>query len=355
MPTLQRTQRFGTLDLLRGFFIVIIIVDHLSRWPSIFEFVSGRALLWVTAAEGFVIISGLLVGYIRGFKAKEASIKEITGILWRRAATLYIWAVLASVLYTAALWYIPLVGGAPGLPYEKGDWWHLATDSIFLSYTFVWVYFLKLYALFLFASPLAIWLLRQGKAWLAGLISFGLLLVGSLIQSEPLQWQFVFFIPVIAGFYIPSIQAWWNKKTTSTRLSIAITIICLTLITIIFSAISTALPGISTILDRATTNLFAKDTMSFLRALTAFLWFTGYLFVFIYLRKYIEQWFGWLLRPIGTRSLTAYILHGVAIICISLVVPSSEDMLINSLLGAVAILIVWGLLKIKGINTVIPR
>lgn len=355
MPTRQRTQRFGTLDLLRGFFIVIIIVDHLSRWPSIFEFVSGRALLWVTAAEGFVIISGLLVGYIRGFKAKEASMKEITGVLWRRAATLYIWAVLASILYTAALWYIPLIGGAPGLPYEQRDWWHLVTDSVFLSYTFVWVYFLKLYALFLFASPLAIWLLRQGKAWLAGLASLGLLVIGSLIQSEPLQWQFVFFIPVIAGYYIPSIQAWWNTKTSKTRHSIAITIIAVTTITIIFSAISTALPGISTVLDRATLTLFAKDTMSFLRAFTAFVWFTGYLFVFMYLKKYIEKWFGWLLRPIGTRSLTAYIIHGVAIVCISFAIPSSEDFVVNSILGAVAILIVWGLLRIKGINTVIPR
>lgn len=355
MPTRQRTQRFGTLDLLRGFFIVIIIVDHLSRWPSIFEFISGRALLWVTAAEGFVIISGLLVGYIRGHKAQDTAMRDVTTILWRRALTLYIWAVLASIIYTAIIWYMPLIGGSPGLPYEQGDWWPLIIDSLTLSYTFVWVYFLKLYALFLFASPLALWLLRRGKAWLAGLISLAGLIVGSLIQSEPLQWQFVFFIPVIAGYYIPSIQAWWEKKTPTRRHRIAGGVIAATVVTILFSAISTALPGISTILDRATVTLFNKDTMSFLRAITAFLWFAGYLFVFMYLKQYIEKAFGWLLRPIGTRSLTAYIVHGLAIVCISFLIPSSEDFLLNSLVGALAIMLVWVILKIRGINKIIPR
>ena len=173
MPMPNKNIRFHALDLLRGFFIVVIIIDHLSRWPSLFVVFTGQALMWVTAAEGFVIISGLLVGYIRGYKAKAQSLRGIAFKLWRRALTLYLWAILGTILYTAALWYIPLIGGAPGLPIEKGDWASVIFQSITLDYTLLWVYFLKLYAIFLALSPLALWLMRANKAWLAALASFG--------------------------------------------------------------------------------------------------------------------------------------------------------------------------------------
>jgi hypothetical protein len=355
MSSRPDSNRFYALDLLRGFFIVTIIVDHLSRWPSIFGVLSGKALLWVTAAEGFVIISGLLVGYIRGYKSKAKALKEVTFSLWRRALTLYIWAVIGSVIYTAAIWYIPLVGGAPGMPYPKGDWLALIFGSISLSYTFLWVYFLKLYAIFLAASPLAIWLLRKGKAWLVVLLSFLALALGWLTGNEILQWQFVFFVPVVAGYYLTAIQTWWKSQTKGQRRSFAVAIISTTAITATLSVISTYAPEVSTTLDRTNTTIFAKDSISLLRAVVAFLWFTAYLLIFIYCENFIRKALGWLLLPIGTRSLTAYILHGSAIITISFIFATSNNMLINSLLGILGIMIVWVLLKIPGINKVIPR
>lgn len=355
MAPKKASSRFHALDLLRGLFIVIIIIDHLSRWPSLFSFITGKAMLWVTAAEGFVIISGLLVGYIRGFKSKAKSLKEVSYSLLRRALTLYLWAIIGSIVYTAAIWYIPLVGGAPGLPIEKGDWFSLVYQSVTLNYTFLWVYFLKLYAIFLALSPLALWMLRRGQAPLLALISFTTLLLGWFFHNEILQWQFVFFIPVIAGYYMPSIQKWWQSRRKSNRRVFAASVVLATILTIILSTISTFLPEVSSTLDRVTTNAFSKDSISLLRALMAFLWFTGYLFVFIYFEKYIERWFGWLLRPIGTHSLTAYIVHGAVVIGISFLFVGSDNVLYNTLLGALAILTVWAIVKIPGINRVIPR
>lgn len=348
-------KRFPALDLLRGFFIVIIIVDHLSRWPSIFGLISGKGVLWATAAEGFVIISGLLVGYIRGFKAKGEKLRTISIILWKRALTLYVWAIIGSILYTAAIWYLPLIGGAPGMPIEKGEWGQLVIDSITLTYTFVWVYFLKLYAIFLAAAPLALWLLRSNKAWLVALISILIFTLGWIIGDEVMQWQIVFFIPVIAGYYMPTIQNWWHTIVLPKRRILAVSLIILTIATIILSAISTFLPQVSLILDRTNAVAFSKDSLSIWRVLIAFLWFSGYLLIFIRLGKYIDKSFGWLLRPIGTHSLTAYILHGIAIIAISYFTMASENVIVNSVLGAMAILTVWLLIKIPGINKVIPR
>lgn len=355
MPVALSKERFHALDLLRGFFIVTIICDHLSRWPSVFGVLSGKGLLWITAAEGFVIISGLLVGYIRGFKGQRFELKDISLKLWRRALVLYLWAVIGSVVYTVAIWYLPLAGGAPGMPIAQGDWGHLLFESISLNYTFVWVYFLKLYAIFLAFSPLAIWLLRKGRAWIAGLLSLAVLALGWVTHNEILQWQFIFFIPVIAGFYIPAIQSWWQRHSHTTRFTIASTVLGTTIVTIILSMIGTFHPSLSHLLDSATVSLFAKDSISLFRAGVAFLWFVAYLLVFNYFEKYIQRWFGWLLMPIGTHSLTAYILHGAAIIVISFFFTSSTNIVANSILGAIAILLVWACLKIPHINRVIPR
>lgn len=355
MSSRTLNKRFHALDLLRGFFIVIIIVDHLSRWPNAFEYLSGRALLWVTAAEGFVIISGLLVGYVRGYKAVTESLRNVTLKLWQRALTLYIWAVLGSILYTAAIWYLPLAGGAPGMPIEKGEWGQLIVDSLNLSYTFLWVYFLKLYALFLAISPLAIWLLRKGKAWLVALLSLAAFSIGFPLHNEVLQWQIIFFAAIIIGFYMNVIQEWWQGIKKAKRHAIASVIISVTVATIILSTISTYLPEVSSFLDRASTTTFAKDKMSLMRALLAFVWFAGFLFIFMYLEKYIEKAFGWVLRPIGTHSLTAYIIHGVAIIAISAFTIASENFITNTLLSILAVTLVWATLKIPGINKVIPR
>lgn len=351
----RTSERFHALDLLRGFFIVVIIWDHLSRWPSFFAAISGKALLWVTAAEGFVIISGLLVGYIRGYKSKELPFKKVAFTLWRRALTLYIWAVLASIIYTAVMWHVSLVGGAPGMPIDKDNWGELIIESITLNYTFLWVYFLKLYALFLAAAPLAVWLLRKGHAWVVALVSFALLCLGWLLHDEVLQWQFLFFIPAVVGYFIPAIRSWWKARTRRVRQNSTALLINITILTIIISYIGVYHPAASSTINWITTALFAKDSISLFRAAVAFVWFTTYLLVFIRLEKYIQRWFGWLLMPIGTHSLTAYILHGAAIIGISYLFATSENIFVNTLLGILALLTVWIMLKIPGINRVIPR
>jgi len=54
------------LDLLRGFFITIMLVDHVTFYvgKNIFYYLNGSGNLWVSPAEGFVFISGYMVGFI---------------------------------------------------------------------------------------------------------------------------------------------------------------------------------------------------------------------------------------------------------------------------------------------------
>src|SRR3989339_456486 len=86
-------RRIHELDLLRGFFILVIIIDHLQFWPSPLTFLTGEGRLWVSAAEGFFLISGLLIGYIRGYKGRNQPLTSISKKLAYRAFMLYAWGV----------------------------------------------------------------------------------------------------------------------------------------------------------------------------------------------------------------------------------------------------------------------
>ncbi|MDB5162141.1 MAG: hypothetical protein JWM52_649 [Candidatus Saccharibacteria bacterium] len=352
---IEKKNRLLTLDYLRGFFIVVIIIDHFSRWPSILSFISGKALLWVTAAEGFVAISGLLVGYVRGYKNRDLPMKEVAMKLLRRAFLLYIWSVIASLIYTAIIWYVHFQGGAPGLPIEKGEWVELIYQTLTLKYTYLWVHYLTLYALFLAAAPIAIWLLRRNQAWLVILLSVIGLYVGYLTNNQALQWQVMFFVPSVAGFYLEPMTKWWKQLASKVRTSLTISVISLTVVTIGISILFSFYSyGFESFANFVNNTIFAKETLTPWRTLMAFLWFTGFALTFNLLGTYIGKWFGWLLLPFGTRSLTAYILHGVAICLISYFTLSGDNMIINSLLGIVCILVVWALIKIPAVQKIVP-
>lgn len=353
-PETSPQNRLETLDHLRGFFIVTIVIDHLSRFPSLFGLLSGKAILWVTAAEGFISISGLLVGYVRGYKNRHLPFKDVSIKLLRRALLLYIWSLIASIAYVAIIWYVPLQGGAQDTPMAKGDWGEFLSELIMLRFTYVWVHFLTLYALFLAASPIAVWLFRRGLAWVVGGLSFALLALGWVTKSEPLQWQFLFFIPSIVGFYLHSILQWWHSRKRATQTIIASTTVALTIITITISTLLVYYEPLEKIGESINTLLFAKDSISLFRAAMAFLWFTGYMFVFYALRRSIKKAFNWLLIPVGTHSLTAYILHGVALCIISFFTIAGDNFWINTLLGITAVGITWGLLKIPFVRRVVP-
>jgi len=348
--------RLVVLDHLRGFFIVVIVIDHLARWPSLLSIFTGMGLLWVTAAEGFVIISGLLIGYVRGFKNSHEPLWNVSKKLWKRAGLLYVTAVIASLIYTALIWYVPLIGGSPSIPIDTYNWLELIIQVLTLQYTYVWVHFLALYALFLAASPLAIWLMRRGASWLVIILSLITLAIGWHLHIEVLQWQALFFIPSVAGFSLEKIQYYWQKRTRLTKNIIATSILTLTLLTIVLSAYFVLFVPIDNHTAHLLNNeLFAKDTISLWRLALAFTWFVGLVCAFRLLHRHIHRYFGWLLLPFGTRSLSAYIIHGIAICIISFLVAASPSILINTLLGATCIILVWGLLKIPFVQKIIPR
>jgi hypothetical protein len=343
--------RIDTFDYLRGFFIVVIIIDHLWRWPNIFQYISGRGELWVSAAEGFVIISGLLVGYIRGYKNRKLPLKEVSTTLIKRGLLLYLWMIITTLSLVTISWALHFKGSIAHFPEPKGDWLALISNVLRLDFVHTLTHFLYLYAIFLILAPLAVWLLRIGKAWIIGVASLALWGVGFITHIEWMQWQILFFVPVIAGFYIDEILNKLRRLSRKSRLLLQYGFIGITAVTLLISAIIILPlePGMFQY------TLFSREPLTFERIVFSFIWFIGMLSLFQLLMPVLKSYFGWLLSVFGGRSLTAYIVHIIPLMLLQLLVGDTNNFWINSLLAVICVLLTWAILKIPNINKVIPR
>ncbi len=179
--------RILSLDLLRGYFLCVIIVDHLARFPNLFDIVTGRGQLWVSAAEGFFLISGILIGVLKP-KAQK---------LYSRAVRLYLCSIGLTLLFTAWGYWLPSDNIIAGI--WTGDSLSLVLNTLSLRYVYGWADFLPYYVIFLLVSPLAIKIITKYGAVLLLTASFGVWLIRG--QNIYMAWQLIFISGLMGGFY----------------------------------------------------------------------------------------------------------------------------------------------------------
>jgi hypothetical protein len=345
------SSRIMALDYLRGYFIAVIIIDHLWRWPNLFQYATGRGELWVSAAEGFVIVSGLLVGYIHGYKKRLQPLAPLSIKLIKRGLMLYLWMWITTILLVAITWQLAPKGGMAYIPVPIGDWHTLIHLMLGFNYAHSLTHFLYLYALYLVASPAAIWLLRRGLWMLVLGISIIVYMAGITIQTEWLQWQLLFFAAATLGYYFDTIVQRLRGLSTRTRKILQFGSVVFMFTTAAYSSniILGHDPGMYT------DSIFTRRPLSWPTIPMAFLWFAGLLSLFTYLLPALRRFGGWLL-VFGERSLTAYILHVVPLVLVQIYFPPSNgQFVLNTLLAILCVTTTWTLLKIPFINKIIPR
>jgi hypothetical protein len=363
-----KARRIVELDLLRGYFIFVIIINHVQRWPSPLTWVTGEGRLWVSAAEGFFIISGLLVGYIRGYKQRHVPMREITKLLLSRALILYLWSIIITFVAMLVYVYAPIDPAIIPIP-PSADLsgpqfvWQVITQQ----YVFDWIYFLRLYWMMLAATPIFIWLLRKKLDWLATAISIALY-AGSFLMQTPeaaLQWQVLFFIPAIIGYRLDAIINWLRQpKVKKTAIISAITLTAITALISGFWVLGWGFVGnpnsLVSMQTYTTTRTwldpwFYKSPLAIGRVVLAFVWFAGFLALFHVARPLIQKYLGWLFFEFGNRSLTAYIIHGPVLLMVQLLVPLTWNPLLNLIISVGTVMIVWALLKVPVVKKYIPQ
>lgn len=377
------SDRLIALDLLRGWFLIIILVDHLFYFPNGYDLISGRGQLFVSAAEGFFIISGLLIGIIRGGRVREIPFSVIWSKLWQRARLLYLWSVGLSFLYIVLGW---LLYDMAGLKWGLVPPWQNISDVVMqvvtLQYFYGWADFLRLYAVYIFAAPLAIWLLRRG--WWYVLVGLSVLVwtlpERPVVEADMLYtWQPLFFGALIVGYYWQPLSAYLRRISRRARVWISSSLAVITTGTIVLSILAAfvaphmtgetwaSLAALTQPIPENT--LFHKGDMPLTRIALSFVWFASFFWLFHRYRTRLAATLGWILLPFGQHSLHVYIVQSLVIFVMHLwvqpelfAVQSSHSLVItclyagiNFLLTSAAIALVWLSVTYRRFLPFIPR
>jgi hypothetical protein len=365
----KKPSRILTFDLLRGYFLVAIILDHLAYYPNLLDWWSGRGNLFVSSAEGFFFISGIVLGIVRGAKLIDQPFQVSAKLLLKRGFQLYITAVILMLFFTLVGWFfIDNPGLKPGIRLPTEDIFSIVRGALTFEYIYGWADYLRLYAIYILASPIAIWLLRKGLWYVLLGISifiwsqFHNSTLETLELSQIYSWQLIFFGGLTVGFYWKRIQGWWSSLALSLRKTITGSTVVISAITMFIGfmlAFGTDLFHLGGVYKQIFESLhpyFEKEALPLSRIGLFMLWFGAAFWLFWKFEAYIVRWFGWLFMAFGTNSLYVYTLQAFLVYFLHLIVPAAtSSVFINLLLSVFGVVIIWVAVRTHFLMKIIPR
>jgi hypothetical protein len=353
----ERARRDVALDLLRGYFLFVILVDHLRFAENPLYLVTGRQALWVTAAEGFVLVSGFLVGKLRGGQARDAGLPAATWHLVRRAAVLWLWCALLTIGFRAistALGYWPDVPNADA-PGSLLEW---IAGALALRRTYGDHNLLAAYALFLAAAPLGLYAMLRGRtavflgaSALLWAVSFRSWLRWSNSVQADACWQLLFAIGMAAGFHEARLAARWSALSARARQAVLGAAAALSAAVLAASAVRARIPLAAR--PRLELLLWDRDRLGPARiacALVVVATMYGWARIF---ETGLARTAGRLLIPLGQSSLYVYILQSM--LTFLLVDRTLDDPWLALATSLAAVALVWTFVTNRVLFRIIPR
>lgn len=367
IKTTERRQRILALDLIRGILLLVLIVNHLAWGPSLFSLIGGEGQLFASAAEGFFVISGVLVGYIYGGKILTST-KSVFKKIWKRALILYVLAVTFTLFYTA--WAVLYPDSLKYQTLYPRDGISFLYNTFSLRYAFGWADFLTRYSVFMAVAPFVIWLIAKGKAWLVALLSVAVwaLFRETLLLLPFSAWQLVFIFGMIIGYYLPTIEKWATSlpkkaETLLYKLTVGITastlVLSIIMLVIIpyFVDLHPSLVGdnLTSYVSAVRTNVlpfFDKNTLDPARIAVGIVWFCG---IYVFVRKHeknVDKHTRGILLTTGQNSLYVYGVHAFVLFFIDMYLLPPEGgagVLLNTLVTIAVLGLIYAATKYKQI------
>ncbi|MEO5948975.1 MAG: OpgC domain-containing protein [Candidatus Saccharimonas sp.] len=366
------SSRIATFDLLRGYFLIVILCNHLDLYPNLFAPLTGEGILYVSSAEGFFLISGIVLGIVRGRKLIHRPFSEPAGKLLKRSLQLYVTSIVLTLAFTLIAWILSDMAGVKyGAYAPRGDVFGLLWNTLTYQYTYGWADFLRHYALFIFVSPIALWLLRKGQ-WVAVLLAsaavwclFPLGIVDSYM-AQPISWQFIFFSGFVIGFYWDHIANWWRTRfTPKMRTVLGVSLVVALFVTAALSAtlvfshyLGNSLGDRLTDIHHEIEWMFDKDRLPIPRLLLGAVWFWGLFWLVRRFEHWVLKRLGWILQPFGENSLYVYTIQAFVIFFVHILLVQfgiSRGFWIDTCITSIAVAIVYLAVKKNFLTNVIPR
>ncbi len=207
-----RTKRNVTIDILRGYCIVMMITSHISPNSLVNQCIHFQQ--FISGAEGFVFLSGLVLGLVYrrkldAFPAVQSYVK-----IWKRA--LMIWGVhciivLGALVANVWVFHFPDIPDIRSLGVLHAIW---ITISLQMQPGHM-LNILPMYVILLVIAPLAFEMLRKGKTgWLVFLsaamfaytqfnpafLTWGDPNLGG-VAFPPVMWQVLFIAGMCIGYH----------------------------------------------------------------------------------------------------------------------------------------------------------
>lgn len=365
------------LDLLRGFCIFAMVVDHFGGDSWLYAITGGNRF-YVSAAEGFIFISGFVMGQAYRSKRDRSGLPEAMGEALRRARTLYLATVALTLIFSVLYLYTDIAlwtGRDFGLGIDSPL--EITIAALTLHYTYHGTDILAMYTLLLLVAPLVLLLLSVSKwYWVLG-VSWLWWLVYQFYPEEaaipwyirhgenfPIAaWQVLFVTGHVLGFYREALaerlRRFRRLRVVGVALGIAAT---LALISLAWSAESGVQFGFFDIDPNVLNESFFKVPLRPWR-LVAFLSvaivaYTTATYLWVPLRRVV----GWLMLPLGQAALYSYIVHFFLILLVYNLAPlfvllpwEPSEIVFTPMLQMAVVMLLWVLVRRRVLFGIIPN
>jgi enterochelin esterase-like enzyme len=353
------------IDLLRGYFVLAMVIDHV-RGPSPLYVLTGGNRFYTSAAEGFILTSGLVAGLVYHRLIERDGMGSSLRKVLNRAATLYLVTVGLTLLLLplSELLYLPWAQGV-----DLSNPLAFVVSVLTLHRTYYLVDVMLLYTVLFLVSPLAFFLLARGKSWyLLG----GSWLLWGLYQIFPdsvslpwpiagnylfafSAWQVLFFTGLVLGRHHDRIPTLGHRSTRIALLLTGLGTAALIVLFFILDAPADALPAVGSGVLHDTRLwfqdvIFSKADLRPGRLVTSAVVFGFMFFSATVFWRQLRRALGWLLLPLGQHALYAYTAHvaiiGLVAIALSpfkLAYPGPQWL--NAVIQIGSVLVIWRLVK----------
>lgn len=329
-PATER--RDSRLDLLRGYAVFAMVCDHVAG-ISWFSPLTGANRFVTSAAEGFVLLAGLVIGMVYGPRIVRAGWTAAADPILRRAAVLYGVTVGLTLLFVGLFQFTDLrlwLDRAYGL--GLADPVQLVVGTLTLHFVYHGTDILLLYCVLIAIAPLMLLALHKGY-WLAVLAASWLIWLGHQFYPSEVMipwavtnayyfpvagWQVIFVNALVVGYYREQVAAVLRRIPVEVWLGIFS--VGMTLLIVLQRAHDRGHLAAWPIVGRLAGDLyfvaFDKPAVAIGR-LVATVIVAGFAYSLVTVFWVpIRRTLGWLLLTLGTNSLRAYGVHLIVIVLV---------------------------------------
>ncbi len=374
------------LDFLRGLIMLVVITVHMEYYSFFSLFVWERIGL-ISSAEGFVALSGIVLGIVYRKRILRDGFKRSALNLWKRSFQLYR-ANLFVILSIALLGLLPFVDifqVTHWVPITEQDkafalyppvltpWIEIVKQALLLRIGPHQFQIIGLYVGLITAAPVILYCMHRKKtAWMLVASCIVLLInqkyhfriTGARFEwgFPTLTWQFLFIAGMATGYHQNTILGYITDRKNKALIIMAIGISLAFLLLALNNpnAVFWPLRDLAGLDDAVYHEIymswFQKSTLGLGRIFNNMALFIVFYYVLSHYWLPINKVLGWLLIPLGQASLYVFILHVYFIILFNNTqLGSYHNFWINTAIHTSTILLIWAMVKRQFLFQFIPR